>query len=168
MKVPAAALLLLTAACTSTLESERPLFESGAGQPRPGLWALLEPGCAEPKTAVVQAWPDCAAPLWLTENRVTAIIMTAAHWNYVLAPGDPAVLQLETVARADAANQGPAYSYLAVAPEGAAPYARARVWEAECGAGETGCTASNAQAVRARLAGAVAKTPGRLAVWVAP
>ena len=167
MKAIAAALLLLTTACAPTLGSERPLFEPGGGQPRPGLWALLEPGCAEPKTAVVQAWPDFAAPLWLTQHRVTAMIMKPAHWSYVLAPGDPAVLQLAPVARADSANEGPAYSYLAVTPEGAAPYARARVWEAECEAGETDCSESSPQAVRARLAGAVAKTPGRLAVWVA-
>ena len=172
--------LLALAACDPMIWSDAPLFTASGGQPRPGLWAVLEDGCTSPATAAVEDWPPCAAPVWIRDDRLTVMMMNPARSQYVLAEGAPAVLQLSEPEGGDPAEgERPSYTYVAVAPDGPAPYTRGRVWtstpcppDAAAVAGiqgdEDDCRARTADAVRAVLKAATAAEPGRRIVWVAP
>jgi hypothetical protein len=108
-----AAVLLLTPALTGcTVSSDAPLF-SEAVAPRhplkPGLWAMSEPGCDVRSDQVL---PACAAPVVITERRMTwdvGAFMAAAIGpampgiaalpfpkasDYVLVDGDPDVIEV--------------------------------------------------------------------------
>ena len=164
-----------------TVQSERPLFTSGAGRPKPGLWAVLAHGCETPTTPAVQRWPACAMPVWIEDGTLTFVMMQPMRTTFLVAAGSPAVLQMANPKEAPPGGTPPkpGYSYLAVEPQGRAPYTRGRVWLAGCPReddtstpdlehGDGSCVAATATAVRAVLAETIKREKPQTAVWVAP
>ena len=157
------------AACNEMINSDQPLFSRGDGTLRPGLWAVLDTGCASPGTAAVQTWADCAMPIWVTDDTATVLMPKPTRGDFLLAAGDPRVVQVGF--RDETGATG--YSYAALRPEGAAPYVRASVWMNGCPEAIAGpqaeetCTATSAEQVRRGLAALVKESPAKHAVWIA-
>lgn len=109
----------------SVVGSDKPLFGAAdaAGAPvlRPGVWAMPESDCKgfDP-AAPATAWPDCAnliivGPDTLSGNeRQDDGSIKKRSLPYILAAGDPRVLQLATPP--DRKPEQPAYLYVGVRP----------------------------------------------------
>jgi hypothetical protein len=181
------------AACEPTVTSQQPLVSAGPESVRPGLWAMLEDGCARPGAAAVQTWPACATPFWVGGGQVTYLLPSPIRTTYVLSGGRPMIVQqlgpaakdlpasLRIVDVPDNAPEAPEYTYMAVQPEGPAPFAAGRVWNLPCptegdpaipglrDAREgAGCEAMSAQALRGLATRVTAAGKGQGIVWVAP
>jgi len=173
--------VLALAACDPAV-SRRALVASGGDQPLPGLWALMEPDCAQPRDGAVQTWPACATPVWVQPGEATVLppatvpgeaapapIRTA----FVLAAGEPRILQFE----AEADGSQPRFGYYALRTSGPAPYRSALMWivtceggrgEASTGEGDLECLVEDEAELR-RLARNVVREPshGR-AAYIGP
>lgn len=168
---------LALAACEPGLTSSRPLLRASGPSPLPGLWALLDAGCARPASPAFQTWPSCAAPLWLSRASVTMVLMQPRRVSMTIAAGQPTILQLGW---RDPASGEQKFDYFGAEPLGPPPYRRARVWPLPCrpaealpggameSAAEAGelCAASSSE----MLASAARQRPPRswTAVWIAP
>ena len=142
----AAFALLGLAACEAPPTSDRPLVEAGRQLPRPGLWAVLAENCPPPASPDVGAWPDCSMPVWVGPGRLTFVLVAPIRSGLVLSDGSPAIVQLATPSEPPRMppfilpmaegemrrTREAAYGYLAVRPEGASPFVRARVWSIRC------------------------------------
>lgn len=94
--VLAAALML--AGC-NMVYAEQPVFTAAdaAGAPslRPGLWAKRRPDCTFDSAKPAKDWPECADPALVTAERIGEPANVDKQVPYILAGGDPRVLQLE-------------------------------------------------------------------------
>lgn len=171
------------AGCAPMVESDKALFTACGGQPRPGLWAMLDEGCATPRGSDVSEWPECAAPVWVKGASATAFLGGGDPESFpagrpvkvgvVVAEGDPYMLQLQPPRDQSADEKAAEYVYMALRPDGASPFERARVWTGLCpdGAAEDGgsaCRAQSSDQVRGWLSAAISAQPSHTAVWVAP
>lgn len=134
---------LLLQAC-SVVSSEKPLFTAAdaAAAPglRPGVWVMLEPGCKDFDAArPTSEWPECAEHIIVTpttlggESKQRDGSMKAESLTYLLAAGDPRVMQL--TAPADRKPDEPAYLYLGVRPlktDKDGRITEGRIWLALC------------------------------------
>ena len=77
--------------------SEQPLFTkadaAGAAPLKPGLWAKVDPACAFDPAKPVAEWPDCAGAMVITPDRLLDPSKPGQTADYVLASGEPRVLQ---------------------------------------------------------------------------
>lgn len=189
----ASGLMLLLAACDS-VSSDQPLFAADASSARQGLWALLEnDSCPVPQDARVQDWPSCSTPVWVSASSVTYLFSGPIRQDVVVSTGQPWIAQLAPPQGGvapfvtDSAPTGPLqagaepgrYTYLALKPEGPAPFSKARVWQLPCPgldeplpremsrADDGACLAGTTGAVRSAAAYAMNSGPGYRAVWVA-
>lgn len=130
-------LCLMSSACIA-VGSRTPLFSSAdageAAQPRPGLWASPDPDCNFDPTTPVDGWPSCA-----NGTVVRAHVMGPPHdpaslMDYVVAGGEPRVLQMPWP-RSDKKG-APKYAYIGLKPtkfDGQGRFTEAKVWIALCG-----------------------------------
>lgn len=115
--------------------SDRPIFSSAdaADAPalKPGLWALVEPGCRFNTRAAPEKWPDCATALTLRDGAASDARKDQSGKRRVLiAGGDPAIIQSETDE-----GDGRGFVYLGLRPLAAdsdGTITRARIWPADC------------------------------------
>lgn len=95
-------LLLLTAALMlggcNMVYAENEIFTqadaAGAPQMRPGLWVQRKSDCNFDETKPVKDWPECADPSLVTATTVGDLDEPTKQSAYVLASGDPRVLQV--------------------------------------------------------------------------
>jgi hypothetical protein len=89
---------LLLGGC-NMVYAEAPIFTqadaAGAPQLRPGLWAKRTADCTFDPAKPIADWPECADPSVVTAERVGDPEDPAKLVPYVLAAGDPRVMQLE-------------------------------------------------------------------------
>lgn len=132
------AVLALAALCLAgcrMASSDRPVFNAAdtADAPalKPGLWALIEPGCRFNTRTAPEKWPDCATPLALRDGAAMDVKKgQTGRRNVLIAGGDPAVIQAET----DEDGRR-AYVYFGLRPlaaDGDGTITRARIWPAQC------------------------------------
>jgi hypothetical protein len=132
------AVLALVALCLSGCRiaaSDRPVFTpaDAADAPalKPGLWALIEPGCRFNTRIAPEKWPDCAAALALRDGAaIDARKGQTGKRSVLIAGGDPAIIQTETDE-----DGRKAFVYLGLRPlaaDGDGTITRARVWPAQC------------------------------------
>lgn len=115
--------------------SDRPLFNSSdttdAPALKPGLWALVEPGCRFNIRSAPEKWPDCATAMALRDGAASDVGKGQTGKRRVLiAGGDPAIVQAETDE-----DGRKAYVYMGLRPlaaDGDGTITRARVWPAQC------------------------------------
>jgi hypothetical protein len=96
-------LLLLAAALLlggcNMVYAEKPIFTqadaAGAPQLRPGIWAKRVPNCKFDKTKPVEDWPECADPSLVSADHIGDPEDASKLVPYLLAAGDPRVMQLE-------------------------------------------------------------------------
>ncbi|MBW8783519.1 MAG: hypothetical protein JF593_02580 [Novosphingobium sp.] len=160
----AAATAALLAGCNVVL-SEQPWLTSHADDPRlaPGLWAVLRtPQCPLDAAATVDAWPECARPVFVRGRELLAppeakhdgppvaaeVLRDLARWNAstpVLGDGEPMLLQLQAdvstsdgegaTAATAVRHKGP-YLYLALHPltrAAGGAVSSVRLWPVFCG-----------------------------------
>jgi len=141
--------------------SRAPVFTQAdtAGAPaiRPGLWISEKTGCHFDETMPTDKWPDCADPLIITSTEFRGVGAKAQGQAapYLLAAGDPLVLQARTEIAASASasatgdatasasasvttdpNSPPPYVFLGVRPlsfDRQGRVVRMEQWPAMCG-----------------------------------
>lgn len=130
------------------VSSDRPLFgpldARGAPVLKPGLWALVQPGCKLNLRSSPKRWPDCAQAAELHDGVAVLIRQDTKsevehETTYLLAAGDPAVLQVQ--GPKDAGRPRAPYVYFGVRPLASdldGVIIRARVWPAYCSRPQTG------------------------------
>lgn len=195
MKTALIALISLAGltACDPTVTSLQPLITAGPETVRPGLWAMLEEGCATPVSAVVQTWPVCATPFWVGPGDITYLLPSPIRTPYLLSSGRPMIVQqrapneselpksMRTLQDEELSDEPSEYGYMAVQPEGASPFLAGRLWNLGCPKPETpsitgivtdpeepGCRAETLQGLRTFAARVTSAEKGRAIVWVAP
>jgi hypothetical protein len=101
--VPIIACALALAGC-NFVYSEKPMFTAadskGGAQLRPGVWMKPEPGCAFDKAGPVKTWPECAGGIILRPDRMVDPNKAGKVIQYVIAAGDPPVVQIPLVEEA--------------------------------------------------------------------
>jgi hypothetical protein len=136
------ALAALLAAC-NLVYSERPLFTAddakGAAPLRTGVWLELDPKCQFDRTQPVTRWPKCAEWILVRPRQILGLETKPRAWtayDYVLAAGEPRVLQVAVPKSDDADGQLP-FVYLGLEARRLDPQGRIieyRQWTAQCGA----------------------------------
>jgi hypothetical protein len=137
------ALAALTLGGCNLVMSDKPVFTpadaEGAAPLRPGVWAAPDAGCAFDEAQPVAAWPKCAGGSVVTPTEAWGADDPSKHNAYVLAAGDPRVLQaVADISTSDnvSAPKGPIYLFLAVKPlasDGQGRIVKAEVWIIQCG-----------------------------------
>lgn len=124
------------------VSSDRPLFgpldTRGAPVLKSGLWALVEPGCKFNLRAPPAKWPDCAQPLELRDGTARDVKPDSGGErnepvSYLLAAGDPAILQAR--APPDQGARRASFVYFGLRPLASDPdgvIIRARIWPGLC------------------------------------
>lgn len=124
--------------------SPTPVFTAAdaAGAPplRTGVWAGPEPDCKFDEAAPAADWPKCANGSIITPSEAKGIGAEAKPSAYVLAAGDPRILQAaaDFSAGGDASvkQNGQMYFFLAFEPLGSDAEGRivkAQAWFIQCG-----------------------------------
>lgn len=128
------ALAALLGGC-NLVSSKAPLFgpadTAGAPAFKPGLWAVVEPGCRFRASAPPARWPKCAEPVVVDGERIFPGFAGEQSAEYLVTGGDPAIVQY--VAGEDADRR---FAFLAVHVARADRAGRAsaiKVWLVECG-----------------------------------
>lgn len=135
MRFVALAVALFCLAGCRMASSDRPVLTTAdtADAPalKPGLWALIEPGCRFSTRAAPEKWPECATPLALRDGAAMDVKKgQSGRRGVLIAGGDPAIVQTET----DEGGRR-AYVYFGLRPlaaDGDGAITRARVWPAQC------------------------------------
>ncbi|MBX7248115.1 MAG: hypothetical protein K1X35_03595 [Caulobacteraceae bacterium] len=117
--------------------SEHPMFAArdavGSTQFRPGVWASRKPDCAFDAAKPLKDWPECAGGGVLTRDRLVDRDGKEKDSAYVLAGGEPRVMQFEF--RGD--DKGKVlYLFMGVEPlrlDDKGRIVEARLWLAQCG-----------------------------------
>jgi len=132
---------LFLAAAMATLSgchlvgSDRPMFTGAEGEAgpalKPGLWAVVEPGCKFNTSSSPQKWPACATPVVLGDGSARDGRAAAdGPMAVTVAGGDPVIVQ------AQSSEPGAArFAFLGLRPlamDSAGYVSRARVWPALC------------------------------------
>lgn len=131
----AVALLALGLAGCRMVSSDRPVFTpADAGDApalKPGLWALIEPGCRFNTRTAPEKWPDCATALALRDGAASdAKKGQTGKRSVLIVGGDPAIIQTETDE-----DGRKTFVYLGLRPlaaDGDGTITRARIWPADC------------------------------------
>ncbi len=133
----------LLVACTGVVSTTPwfgPADAAGAARLREGVWRLAQPAdkpCALDETRPLESWPDCAMGLVVTSSQIKGMRRGddgKIEWDafpYVLAAGDPPILQLE-----DTSGGAPSYIYIWLKPTGFSADGRVvqvRGWRVLCG-----------------------------------
>jgi hypothetical protein len=111
--------------------SRTPMFAQAdtAGAPafRPGLWVGEKDDCRFDEAAPADKWPDCAEPVMVAPGEIRGVGAQEQKTStpYLLAAGDPLVLQAQTdldlSAKAEASASGDGSASAAVAADASAP-----------------------------------------------
>jgi hypothetical protein len=124
------------------VSSDRPLFgpldARGAPVLKPGLWALVQPGCKFNLRSSPKKWPDCAQAAELHDGVAVLIRQDTKsdvehETTYLLAAGDPAILQVQGP-KEEGRPRAP-YVYFGIRPLASdldGVIIRARIWPAYC------------------------------------
>lgn len=153
--LPLLAAVLALGGCNLVV-SEKPVFTAAdaAGAPalRPGVWSATQPGCDFKSSDPVAAWPKCAGGGVITATAIMASVESSGAGPpdqpppttakpqttipYVLAAGDPRVMQINFKLPPEAGVGSALYYFVAIKP--AAPDARGRIvqaeiWPIQCG-----------------------------------
>lgn len=134
----ACVLALATSAC-AVVGSDRPLFGAvdarGQAVLRTGLWAMPDEDCTFDPADKAKEWNDCANATFVSpttfSERPNDHDEERETLGYVLAGGDPRVLQVQ----APDGKQNPNYAYAGLRPlrlDEAGRIVEARVWLALC------------------------------------
>ncbi len=133
-------LAVLALACSgcALVGSDAPLFQPGGALVlRPGVWSVPNGPCEFDAAKPVAAWPSCANAMVVSAASITGGFAgedkTRQTIAYVLADGDPAVLQLQS--QQERKPGEPVYVYAAARPLRKDPSGRvveAKVWLALC------------------------------------
>ncbi len=144
--------------------------EDGAGAPdfKDGVWAGLSPECSYNPNKPETEWPDCV-PVMIVRGQNLARGSGGASMPYVLAGGDPRLLQTHTAGTADQ----PEYEYAGVraaAFDAQRRIVRVRMWTVYCpaepaGGEATACAPTNTAELRA-LAKASEELGAAEWIWV--
>ena len=105
----------------------------GAPQFRTGLWVARDPACAVDTSKPMKDWPSCASPSIITADRIGGAKGAGDETPYILAGGDPQVMQIEI--QLDPA-QPKLYMFLGVEArqkDDAGRIIEARTWAVQCG-----------------------------------
>jgi hypothetical protein len=143
---PVLAALALVAACNS-ITSTKPLFYApdtdGQPQMRPGIWATEATGCDVDTRLPMARWPGCVDAWVVRPGEIVAGQgkgTPASQWTvypFVLARGDPAVLQVAVVDGGDPSSKAaPSYVYAGIRPlryDGRGRIVEYKMWSALCG-----------------------------------
>jgi hypothetical protein len=132
-----AALCLMTSACIA-VGSREPLFSSAdtgkAPQPRPGLWASPDAGCSFDPDQPASDWPECANATVVRAHVLGAPGDPSRLMDFVIADGDPLILQTPWPHSRD--KDPPKYAYTWLQPtrtDEQGRFTEARVWFVLCG-----------------------------------
>ncbi|MFI4975700.1 MAG: hypothetical protein ACHP84_14260 [Caulobacterales bacterium] len=129
--------------------SHTPIFTeadaNGAPKLKPGVWAAPEPDCKFDETQPAASWPSCASGSVVTATHMKSPVdpahpPTAAKPNtpypYVLAAGDPPVVQVMAPTAGDSGLVGPLYFFIALKPlsrDAGGLVDKAEQWPIQCG-----------------------------------
>jgi hypothetical protein len=135
--------------------SEKPVFTAAdaAGAPplRPGVWSATQPGCDFKPSDPVAKWPKCAGGGVITAAAIMASVDTSSGGPdgqppavtkspmtipYLLAAGDPRVMQVNVKPPAQAGGPPSLFFFAALKPVARDPDGRitqAEVWAIQCG-----------------------------------
>jgi hypothetical protein len=148
-----AALALLLGGCNLVV-SETPVFSTAdaAGAPslRPGIWAAPQPDCDFKTSDPLDKWPKCAGGAAITPDAILAAADSAGvtpdqsapapaktlRVPYVLAAGDPRIMQIHFVLPLDPAIKAAFYYFIALKPiahDADGRITDAEVWLVQCG-----------------------------------
>ncbi len=139
------ALAALTLGGCNLVTSPTPVFAAAdaAGAPalRPGVWAAPEKDCDFTPADSADTWPQCAAGVLVTPDKVFEADTPDDPAPYVLAAGDPRILQLYVdlsglQPSSDHAPPRHAYFFMGVKPQAhdsAGRITRAEIWFIACG-----------------------------------
>jgi hypothetical protein len=157
---PARTLILIAAALMlggcNLVVSQTPVFQaadaSGAPPFKPGLWASPDPGCDFKESAPFDAWPKCANGSEIRPDAIMATVdpsaVTATSDNkaasgpkkiamqYVLAAGDPRVMQVDLHIPEAGLGQLGFFYFVAVKPtrfDDDGRITAAQLWPIQCG-----------------------------------
>ena len=135
----AAQVLVACTGVASTTPWFGPADSAGAPRLREGVWRIAQPAdkpCAVDETRPLENWPDCAMGLVVTSSQIIASRGgddgQTEHdaFPYVLAAGDPPILQLE-----DTSGAAPSYIYIWLQPtkrDADGRMVQARGWRVLC------------------------------------
>jgi hypothetical protein len=145
---------LMLGGCNLVMSST-PMFTAqdaqGAPPMRPGIWVSPEGDCKFDEAQPVKSWPKCVGPALITPDKTFDATDTTSGAAYILAAGDPRVLQVETdvaglnvaaVTGKKPAATGAApehqwiYFFMGLKPlahDGAGRITKAEVWFIQCG-----------------------------------
>ncbi len=166
-------LAAMSLASCGMVSSDRPLFgpldARAAPVLKPGLWALVQPGCKLNLRASPKKWPDCAQAAELRADGTAILIRRDTRADiehettWLVAAGDPAVLQVQGP-KEDGKLRAP-YVYFGVRPLASdidGVIIRARVWPAFCARPQSAGPPPAAAKGKARSSKALAGlTPGK-------
>ncbi len=134
-RLAAAALVAGLGGC-NMVYSEQPLFTAadaaGAAPLKPGLWLSDDTKCRVRESQPVQTWPKCAS--WTVVRAGQLLEFKPPAWtstDFVLASGEPRVLQAPVTA-----ESGAAFMYAGLEPLRTDPEGRItafRTWSVQCG-----------------------------------
>lgn len=117
--------------------AEHPLFTAAdaAGAPalRPGIWSKRAADCVFDAARPISEWPECADPVLITPDRIGDPGKPDKQGGYVLAGGDPRVMQMELTLDAD---KPPIWIFVGLKPLKSDTEGRiteARTWIVLCG-----------------------------------
>lgn len=124
---------------TSTRPFLGPADAQGTPGLKPGLWAVVEPGCRFNTAAAAAKWPECASPLDIREGVVTDLKAKGEGGAldhpivFILAVGDPMIIQAQMPADGPPGPADFVYAGLrALATDDSGVITRARIWPALC------------------------------------
>lgn len=132
-----AGLCLMSSACIA-VGSREPVFSStdagDAPQPRPGLWASPDAGCNVDLAAPVGTWPSCANGTVVRAHVIGPPGDPGSLMSYVIAGGDPRVLQMPWPHTGK--KGAPSFSYVGLRPtkfDDQGRFTQANIWIVLCG-----------------------------------
>jgi hypothetical protein len=129
--------------------STTPLFTAAdaAGAPplRPGVWSSADPDCKFDESQPAASWPKCANGSIISATEARGVADAAKPSPYILAAGDPRIMQAAADisagpgspgTEASVKQDGPLYFYLALVPlatDAQGRIIKAEAWFIQCG-----------------------------------
>jgi len=106
---------------------------AGAPQLRPGLWVQHKPDCDFDEAKPIAQWPECADPSLVTATTVGDMTDPTKQTPYVLAGGDPRVLQIEVTPDPDKPTIWIFAGLKPLKTDSQGRITEARTWMVQCG-----------------------------------
>lgn len=117
--------------------AEQPLFTAAdaAGAPvlRPGIWSKRASDCVVDAAKPISEWPECADPVLVTADRIGDPGKPDKQGPYLLAGGDPRVMQMELKLEPD---KPAIWIFVGLRPlrtDAQGRITEARTWMVQCG-----------------------------------